>query len=560
MNYSKVTFNVPAQMISSDSIGEICPNINVNFLPMNGMNDQNQITDSSLESYKARLEPYNLQMMEWLQSPEHALSFFKDPLAAFQEAVDAPADLIDMLKGAQLNPVQVEQEEDVVSQIHQNLTENLTNQLADLTSGWDIVIGMRQDAINKALQYAYDKDLFPHSFSGEYESPVKGFDKVKLNATLSAPFMSYGTGSNITVALVVQDGTLELTMENPKLEPIKANIAGLTMKLTVNLEKVKSPVQPATGTRYDFMLDIASEDTFVGFELENVPAPFTPFTLIVELAILYILRFTFAGKQYKVFSADLKGLGEFEFVIPQEIDYAGQSDTEHLPAIGALIMTSDGHKGAVQLDAKLFPAQPEINAVMAMSRDLFLENLGISAFAKAFQIDSSYFAYNSDEHYVYATEEFNYYEKVKGHTVRIKSTKLKIENGELVIELCARVKPTAGIYIDYTVYAPNKASITEKEGKQAIHFEVDESNYREDHDVSAEWWVWLIAFIALVVGALILGIILAVMDAVAPDIGIDTFSSAIKDVEWNYINIVKMDTIELGDCIRLGCTAEFQPD
>lgn len=198
--------------------------------------------------------------------------------------------------------------------------------------------------------------------------------------------------------------------------------------------------------------------------------------------------------------------------------------------------------------------------MMAMSRDLFLKNIGISGFASAFRLDKSYFNYNASGHYVYNTKEFNYYEKVKGYTVKIKSAKMKIEEGELAIELVARVEPSSGIYIDYTVYAPYKASLKEEGGKQKICFDMDNGRYRESHEVSAEWWVWLIAFLALIIGALVLVIVLAIIDAVAPDIGVDAFSNAIQDVQWNYINIVKLKTIDLGDCIRIGCDAEFKKD
>lgn len=573
MSYAKVSVTLPTDNLPSNAIGEKANEVKVNFLPMGGMTGKNaaavstetarkngNAVEQSFEQYRAKLEPYNFQMMEWLQDPAHALAFYNDPLSAFQDAVNPPEDLIAMLKELQANAEKEfsnenPPDEDLVSQICENVVADTLNQIGDLTSGWDVVIGMRQDAVNKGLQYVYDQNLLPHEISGEYESPLKGFDKIIVKAKITPPSMTGGTGSDISAGITVQEGTLEIT---GKL-PVKVKIDKLAMNLTLNLTKIKSPVQPKEGTRYDFMLDIADEEAFVGFSLENVPPELSAFKLLAEMALLELLRSSFAGKQYKVFSADLKGIGEYEFLIPCEIDYAGQSKPGSLPNLGALITTSNGQKGAVQLDHGLFPNQ-DVNAVMAMSRDLFLKNIGISGFVSAFRLDKSYFNYNASGHYVYNTKEFNYYEKVKGYTVKIKSAKMKIEEGELAIELVARVEPSSGIYIDYTVYAPYKASLKEEGGKQKIHFDMDNGRYRESHEVSAEWWVWLIAFLALIIGALVLVIVLAIISAVAPDIGVDAFSNAIQDVQWNYLNIVKLKTIDLGDCIRIGCDAEFKKD
>lgn len=563
MSYSKVTINIPKQAVQLDSYEGIRPDTVVHFLPMDGMHQKDMVSNSSLAIYKEKLAPYNLQMMEWLQNTDHAIAFYNDPLAAFREAVNAPDDLIEMLKQVQMRPPQAlkgTKEDEVISQLHQTISDDFAAQLNDLTEGWDIVIGMRQDAVNKVLQYAYEKDLFPHDLDGEYESPLKGYDKIKVNASLLAPSMSSGTGSDITVALTIQTGVLEITGNTP----IKANIDGLTAKLTLNLSKIKSPIQPEEGVRYDFMLDIADDEAFVGFQLENVPATLALFKLLAEMAILEILKSAFSGREYRLFSIDVNGAGKYKFIIPQEVDYAGQSSTDHLPAIGALVTTSGGHKGVVQLNANLFPAdQPGksvSNAVMVMSRDLFLSNVGTSSLASAFKIDIENFSYNAAEHYVYNTKEFNYIEKVKGYTVRIKEVRLKIENSELALELVARVEPSSGIYIDYTVYAPYTVSIKNENDKQTIHFEQDKERYRESHEVSAEWWVWLLAFLALIIGTVVLAIILAVIDAMAPDIGVGMFSNAIEDVKWNYIKIARLNSIELGDCIRIGCEAEFTPN
>lgn len=571
MSYTKVSVTLPTDNLPTSAIGQMANEVKVNFLPMGGMKGKNATSFSTetagesrnaieqlLAQYRPKLEPYNFLMMEWLQDPAHALSFYNDPLRAFQEAVNPPEDFIAMLKELQANakkqlPSGGAPDKEVISHICENVAADTLNQIGDLTSGWDLVIGMRQDAVNKGLQYAYDQNLLPHEISGEYESPLKGFDKIIVKAKITPPSMTGGTGSDITAGITVQEGTLEITGK----VPVKVKIDKLTMKLTLNLTKVKSPVQPGEGTRYDFMLDIADEEAFVGFSLENVPPALAAFKLLAEMALLELLRSSFAGKQYKIFSADLKGIGDYEFLIPNEIDYAGQSKEGSLPAVGALITTSNGQKGVVQLDHNLFP-NPNDNAVMAMSRDLFLKNIGVLGFINAFHVDKSNFSYNTSGHYVYNTKEFNYYEKVKDYTVKIKNAKMKIEAGELVIEIDARVEPSSGIYVDYTVYAPYKASLKEEEGKQAIHFDIDKDRYKESHEVSAEWWVWLIAFLAFIIGTLVLGIILAVIDSVAPTIGVDTFSSAIKDVQWNYLNIVKLKTIDLGDCIRIGCDAKFE--
>lgn len=36
------------------------------------------------------------------------------------------------------------------------------------------------------------------------------------------------------------------------------------------------------------------------------------------------------------------------------------------------------------------------------------------------------------------------------------------------------------------------------------------------------------------------------------------FSSAIHDVDWNHLEIAKLNSIEIGECLRIGCTAEFK--
>ncbi len=555
MSYSKVTVDIPVQMMQAKVFQDIKSDMKMNFLPMGRMASDNGIYDSSLIQYRELLAPYNAQMMKWLRNPENAMMFATDPLVAFQKAVNAPDDLIASLKKIEMHPAEgTVPEEKVMSKLQYDISKSVANQLKDVTEGWDIVIGMRQDAVNKGLQYAYDKNLFPHNMEGEYESPLKGYDNIKIKAQLNAPRMEGGTGSNVTVSLTAAGGTLEMDGKRS----LKADISGLQIKLTLNLTKIKSPVQPAQGTRYDFMLDIASEKAFVGIEVDHLPVVLAGLKLLVELALTEILRQTFAGKSYKLFSADLKGAGEYSFLIPEEIDYAGQSSSDKLPAIGALLKTPGGSQGVIQLNPELFPAsQKDVNAVMALSRDLFLKNVGIKGFTDAFQVDKGNFSYDANNHRVYNTKEFNYYEKVKGYTVKIKSVFLYIEEGELVIELKARVEPSAGIYIDYNVYAPYRAVIQDKDGKQVIHFDQDKNRYKESHEISAEWWVWLIAFLALIIGAVVLTIILAIMNAVAPNIGSDIFADAITDVKWNYIKIAKFKTVELGDCIRIGCNAVF---
>lgn len=551
MSYSRVTVNIPTKMIQTNPLG-ITPDIQAAFLPMSAITNNSQTLDPSLSIYKGKLEPYNFQMMQWLQTPEHAMQFYQDPLAAFREAVNPPDELLSMItKERESFPAS---EDLVIPQLNQELSDQLTTQLKDVTEGWDIVVAMRQDAINQSLKYAYDKSLFPHSFIGEYT--ILGIIKAKISAKLASLSMVGGTGSCITLALNFSEVTITVGSDT------SYTIRNLIVKLSMNLRKIKSSMHQTHGTRYDFILDIADTEAFVGIALENLPPDIGIDPATLEITILATLRDHFSGKEYRLFSADVNGMSDIEFLIPSEIEYAGQSDSQHLPTIGALLKTKDGNKGAEQLNVNLFPekqsGKPDSNAVMAMSRDLFLKNVGITALANAFQVRAKTFAYHSSNHYVYNTAPFNYYEKVKGYTVNIKKALLKIENGKLTLELVAHIEPSAGLYIDYTVYAPYHVSIIDKSGKQSVHFELDRDNYRESHDVSAEWWVWLISFLALLVGSIVLVIILAVINSTAPTIGADTFATAIHDVDWNHLNIVKLNTIELGDCIRIGCTAEFK--
>lgn len=553
MSYSRVTVKVPKQMVKAnypDKFGDFKPDLQVNFLPMDGLKGKVNVLDPSLEQYKEKLMPYNLKMMEWLQDEKNALAFYQDPMEAFKQAVNPPEELISFLKEAKLTPSDKQQEDEIASKLYKSISENVVSQLPDVASGWDIVVGMRQNAVNKAIQYVYEKGLFPETIVGEFDIPLIG--KIKLDAQLASPSMTGGKGSDIEIALTFEKGTIEFPGS-----PAKTAIDGLIATLTLNLEEVKSPVQPEQGTRYDFMLNIASEKAFVGLILDNLPSSLVNLKTVMEIIMLNVIRNSFAGKEYKVFSADLKGIGDYPFLIPTEIYYAGQSSADFLPAVGALMTTSGNHKGTIQLDSQLFPDNEDVDSVMAMSRDLFLENVGVQGLVNAFRVDKSFFSYNESKHYAYNTKEFNYYEKVKDYTVKIKSAVLKIESGELVLELKARVEPSSGIYIDYEVYVPYAASIKEDENKQSIHFDEDKDRYKESHEVSAEWWVWLLGFLAAIIGALIVLIILAIIDALAPDIGADVFDGAIKDVQWNYLNIAKLKTVDLGDSIRIGCSAEF---
>ena len=534
--------------------------LRANFLPMGGMLSAGRCAQTSLREYRDLLAPYDAAMMQWLQDDANALAFYNDPLAAFQKATGAPAEVIEQLKGVQIAPEALDlPQPEAPGVVLASARQAAVRQVADMTEGWDLVIGMDHTAVNQVLQYVYDQGLLPHTLSGAYEVPLKGYDKVAVEAGLAAPTLSDGTGNNVTVCLHVSKGTLDLTGDKPISG---VDITGLEFYLTVNLVKFQSPVQPEEGNRYDFYLDIADASAFVGFRIENIPVQLAAYEILLELALLALLRTTFSGKRCKLFTADLNGAGDYAFLIPQEINYAGQSSAGEAPALGALLTTSGGHRGAVQLNADLFPRDAQGkrtgNSALAMSRDLFLSNIGISSFASAFHEETSTFAYHTAGHYVYNVKEFDYFEKVKGYTVRIRSAILKIENGELTLDLQARVTPSAGLYLDYTVHAPYQASIRAKEGVgQEIHFELDKENYQEDSSASAEWWVWLLAVLALVIGAVILAIILAIIDAAAPEIGADVFEDALHDVDWNYLNIAELKTIEMGDCIRIGCNAVF---
>lgn len=536
--------------------------VHADFFSMNERNPAADFDGTSLQEYRALLEPYDAAMMQWLQEEGNAAAFYKDPLAAFQSAVNAPPELIERLKNARLAPEDCNiRQPKAPNTLLSAVSNAVIEQIKDVTEGWDIVLGMDQTAINRALQYAYEKNVFPHTLAGTYEVPIKGFDTVTVQAELAAPCFSNGTGNDVTVSLRVPAGTLDLKGDTPVTG---VDISGLELFLTVKLTKFKSPVQPETGERYDFYLDIADASAFVGFRIENMPAQLALYEFIVELAVITLLRTTFSGKKYKLFTADLQGAGEYSFLIPQEINYAGQELDDNVPAIGALLVTSGGHKGTVSLNAELFPkdaaGKRQSNAVLAMSRDLFLSNIGVSSLADALHMPADTFAYGSDKNQVYNVNEFDYFEKVEGYTVRIRSITLKIEGGELTLDIHARVTPSKGLYLDYTIHAPYIASLqTNESGGQAVRFDLDEENYHEDSSASAEWWVWLLAVLALLIGAIILAIILAVIEALAPELGADVFQDAIDEVDWNDLKIAELKSIELGDCIRIGCDAVLKP-
>lgn len=405
-------------------------------------------------------------MMQWLQDDANALAFCNDPLAAFQKATGGPAEVIERLKGMQIAPEALNlPQPEAPGIVPASARQAAVQQVADVTEGWDLVIGMDHTAVNRVLQYVYDQSLLPHTLPGTYEVPLKSYDKVAVEAELAVPTLSDGTGNNVTVCLHVSKGTLDLTGDKPISG---VDITGLEFYLTVNLVKFQSPVHPMEGSRYDFYLDIADASAFVGFRIENSPVQLAVYEILLEVALLALLRTTFSGKCCKLFTANLNGAGDYAFLIPQEINYAGQSSASEAPALGALLTTSSGRRGAVQLNADLFPHDAQGkqtgNFVLAMFRDLFLSNIGISSFISAFHEETSTFANCTERHYVYNVKEFDYFEKVKGYTVRIRSAILRIENGELTLNLQARVTPSAGLYLDYTVHVPYQASIQAKKG------------------------------------------------------------------------------------------------
>lgn len=264
----------------------------------------------------------------------------------------------------------------------------------------------------------------------------------------------------------------------------------------------------------------------------------------------------FEGYEYKLFSVNLKGIDKkYPYMVPTYIKYAfiENGANPDANAIGVLVQTTGKRSDIIQLHPKTIPSG--CGASVVLSNRLAVDGLLRDMAKSTIGIADSNIKVEGKPLILSAKETFDYKEEIEGYTPEVKKFKLWFADDRLHMELHAHVTPSKGLNIDYYVSATFKHEIvsgTDKNGNsiQTIRFVKDK--YDEVKEVTAAWWVWLIGYLMAGIGALIVAIILIAMESLSPDLEDSVFSDALVKVEWNHMELINIEYLDVSGHIQIG--------
>lgn len=502
---------------------------------------------------------YNDVMMKWLDGDEANMQmFFENPIAAFKKATNAPDELLEACKSITQDDIMslLPQRETAVKPDDVNLRAipNVNSTYIDYSQGWDFGSGITQKNANTVLSYFF-KDLsikFHHTTSFS----IFGVSvKLDLDGIFGIPQIKGGTGSNVSIEIPITSGTAKIN------DSTTLSLNGVKFSFTTTLTEIESSLKSEQGGKlYDYYINFTDKKLITEVQLSNLSGTKEMISLVKD-KLIDAMNMAFAGKEYKLFSVNLNGIDkDYPYMVPTHVKYAFvESQNPDDNVIGVLVQTNGERSKTIQLDANTIPKN--CGASVILSNRLAVDGLLRSMAKKEIGMTDDNITIEGLPRVLSAKKTFNFKEKVKGYTPQINKLKLWFADDLLHMELGVRVVPSAGLNIDYSVQATFShkiTTVTDKNGMKVQTIVFQKEYYHEDKEVSANWWVWLLAVLISGVGAIIVLITLAIINLISPSLEHSVFKSALVKIDWNHMDIAEIQHLNTRGHIQIGAKVTLQ--
>nr|WP_316644134.1 TULIP family P47-like protein [uncultured Roseateles sp.] len=426
------------------------------------------------------------------------------------------------------------------------------------TNGWDAIIAVNQNTLNKVLAYAFAQGQLPHQLSAQLEILPGYF--VDINVQLAAPSMMALPEGQRTVAvdMPIASGTMTLgTIAFP--------LAGMHFVVKTALLYVESDVVPTVGTNYDLTLDFSSTEAFVGVDLTDVPPALQPYTTAIETGLRDALRQQAGGKSFTVATVNLDGFAQEQpELVPTLADYTYtlNEDDNGLSIFGVLLLTVSTVKGQPTLPMELTPANDQ--SVALMSNALLMGYLIRKQVAEALKVSSSQLRMEPSGGGLAVRNNGDVTLESVDHKPTLKDLNIRVANNTLAFDMAIAATVSEGINLTYNISATYAFEIKTVGGEQQV--ELVQKTYEEDHNTEVEWWVWVVGIVLApiiapilaiwgpILAAVIIVIIKAVVDGLAPTVGSKGLPAVVSSVKWNYADVLNLSEVSLPEPLRIDAT------
>lgn len=540
--------------------------VKVKILPFSGLDEKQKIVLSLLKIARTEESEFFQSWEEWLENcDDHMLEWLERDEKHIREFVDSPLDSFRKAAGASDRDIEKLQQ---FASLYKDMfpdfkhKEALTtfkaplrasSQYIDYAQGWDAVSAICQKEANAAISYAYNKGVLPTNF--EFDTSVKVLG-IPATVSVKGKFGTFqitgGQGTCIDIVLPIKEG--EGSVKIIGQTTAQGSLAGMTIGLSTDLNCIETKRQDGQGNHCEFYINLTSPETFSKVSLGNLPPELAEVSNIVESALLSALNKAADNKEYKLFEADINTLETKPYLVPTRVRYAFVESSKGTDdnIIGALVQTDGEGGNSLQILDGTIPGQSR--TALVVSNRLFVDKILRDILVNSLGCDTNILATKNDPRVLYNTESFDYKDEIEGYRPTIESLEVRIANDLLYMNFIAKIVPSKGITVTYTVQSSFKAIITEKkENNQTVQYiSFKENTYEESHEVNASWWAWLIGYLSFGIGAAILGIILAIIDACCPNIGSSTITTSIGNIKWNYLNVIRLKEIYLQGTVQIG--------
>ena len=507
------------------------------------------------ESVLDRLLSYNDTMMDWLKDNDaHMQQFFENPVETFKRVTKAPDELLEACKNISKDDIKQylpPQEHRTVAAPATQIAACSQTSWADYTQGWDFVSAITQRNANQVLDFFFSKKNIKFHEKLSFSVLELITIDLEVKGTFGVPEITGGGGSKVTIQIPITEGIVNInkTIEKP--------LNGGRFCFTTNLKGIESTFIPKDGGKlYDFFINFTEKESISEVQLKDFQGIEEASISNIEDALLSAMNKAFDGHEYKLFSVNLKGIDKkYPYMVPTFIKYAFMENGANpdANAIGVLVQTTGKKSDIIQLHPKTIPSGS--GASVILSNRLAVDGLLRDMAKSTTGIADSNIKVEGQPLVLSAKETFDYKEKIEGYTPEVKKFELWFADDRLHMELHVHVTPSTGLNIDYHLSATFKHEIVSEKDEngnsfQTIRFVKDK--YDEVKEVTAAWWVWLIGYLALGIGALIVAIVLVAIDSLSPDLEDSIFSDALVKVEWNHMELINIEYLDVSGHIQIG--------
>ena len=421
-------------------------------------------------------------------------------------------------------------------------------------NGWDMIVATRQGIINTGIKKLYEPQIIDTTVNaGDFLGDVKIY--LKIGTPSVDTVQGGGRLGRVTIPLV--EGHLQARDR-------KIDCGGATVSITSNLIAVEAKIQPKSGDgkNYDVFVDVKSREAVYDVRLRDTSEPDAE--AFIAAALKSYLK-TAAGHTYKLATVNLGKLvpDAASSLIPRVADFTFVHDAANPDdtTFAALVLNDEKKKrGDFFFNASMMPANAKVSALI--SNEIFMRQLVMPALAGALKDQTR----DGKEPTLSAklNGDGSWHLTNPGH-IDIKHDRNPwIEAGTLdcfigdgLLRMNVEVRAQVG-----AIVAKIRASVAwriavkvDENGKQTI--ELEKAEYREEKNVSMEWWGWLLAALFSIIGLIVAAIVMLIVYLNVPSLKENLFIVPMKAVEWPAQKEIRLDAVTLPSPVQITATPTF---